>query len=92
VLPQLGEEDMGIKVEATNVALRVDYRTKGKEYSQSNALQEGSIGINNAERSDYPFDSADLQPGEHLIVNGDVVRVVEYTPVAEPGETGGTPE
>lgn len=78
---------MSIEIKATNVALRVDYKTEGKIYNDNANTEDGVQKSNTAERSDFPFDSADLQPGDTLVVNGEVIRVVEYKPTQPDPET-----
>lgn len=75
-----------MKITATNATLRVDYRIAGKFYNQG-SLPEGTVPQNTAERSDYPFDSAEVQPGESWDSNGaDVLRVVELGGNAGPAD------
>lgn len=70
-----------MQITATDKPLRVDYRVAGKTYNQS---AEPSGPYNNDTASTYPFDSADLQPGETLNVSGGtkVIRIVETGGIA----------
>lgn len=68
-----------MKVTATNVRVRVDYRTEGKFYSQG-SQEEPSF--DDGARTSYPFDSKDLEVGESFEVAGELVRVVAYKPTA----------
>lgn len=73
-----------MKITAGATATRVDYRLKGKSYSHQHP--EGRAPENTATNSDFPFDSADLGPGETLeLPDGtEIVRVVELTPGVAP--------
>lgn len=80
-----------MKITATTIRLRVDYKLNGKKYDPA-AASEGQPDINNATYSTYPFDSQDVEVGEYFEVNGaEVVRVVEYTAHAEQGEASVAP-
>lgn len=75
-----------MKITATTATLRIDYRIQGKFYNQG-SLPEGTVPQNGAERSDYPFDSAEVQPGESWESNGaEVIRVVELGGNAGPAD------
>jgi len=66
-----------MKITATTVRIRVDYRIDGKFYSQG-SQEEPSF--DDGARTSYPFDSKDLEVGESFDVAGELVRVVEYKP------------
>ena len=76
-----------MKFTAGAIATRVDYRLKGKSYSHQ--YPEGRAPENTATNSDFPFDSADLEPEQtiELPAGTEIVRVVELTPAAGPQET-----
>ncbi len=70
-------------VKATTKRLRVDYRTVGKFYNQG-SFPEGDAPVNTAEKSDFPFDSIDVEVGHSFDTEGvELVRVVEYTETPE---------
>lgn len=72
-------------VTATTKRLRVDYRIKGKTYSHQ--FPEGRAPENTAERSDYPYDSQDVEPGVSFTVpDNTFVQVTAYEP-SEPVNT-----
>lgn len=74
-----------MEIKATDTKLRVDYKQPGISYNAKPSI-EVEIAIDDATQSIYPFDSADVLPGDTLTLpaGSTVLRIVEYKPSAQP--------
>lgn len=70
-------------ITATNCAVRVDTRTKGKTYSEG---LEGDASKDTPQGTAYPYDSKELKPGESYTIGDDtdVVQVARLGDAAQP--------
>lgn len=73
-----------MQITATNKPLRVDYRVKGKTYSEGSEQGHYDEG----DRSTWPFDSVELAVGQSInLGEGDtLVRVTPLGDAAQPVE------